>query len=81
MKLIENIAARPAHGVRLTDAQQRAVVQFVEACGPDRDLDSVVGVLLGVAALINDFRRIPPGSTVQYAERVARDVYGTWRHG
>lgn len=76
--ILDQIAAWPAHGVRLSELQQKAVAEFVRAVSFDRDMDTVVGVALGIAIMINGRRRIDPVSTRRHVERIAMTVSQEW---
>jgi hypothetical protein len=72
------IISHPYQGRRLTAKQHEAVLAAAVALEVDRDMDTAIGVLLGISALINRGRGIAEQNTIEHSVRIAREVARCW---
>lgn len=77
--IVDTIVENPANGLRLSDENQTAVAAFVRALGFGRDLDTAVGVALGLVIMINARRGIPSFTTIDHVRSVASRVQREWQ--
>ena len=75
---LRHIVSRPHEGRRLTAEQHEAVLAAAVALEGDRDMDTAIGVLLGISTLINRGRGIAEQKTIEHSMRVAREVVRCW---
>jgi hypothetical protein len=78
MDILDQIPANPAPVCRLGPIHQKAMLDFVRALQWDRDMDSAIGVALGIAMIINQRRGLPPAKTAEHVRRVAHRVVDEW---
>lgn len=77
--ILDHIVANPARGLRLSEPQRKQVAAFIDTLGWEPDLDTAIGVALGIAMMLNHRRGISRDQTITRATHVAREVAREWQ--